>query len=494
MLRAGKPESLSASAHLAAAAVLFALALPAAEASPYLQWPNGPSADAGYFPIGVWLQNPSNVAAYQAAGFNLYIGLWQGPTEGQLAQLAAAGMQVICNQNAVGLAHVNDPLIVGWLDRDEPDNAQANPAGGYYSPIPPFDDTPWNTNPPAVPSTFARYTAMKANDPTRPVYMNLGQGVGWDGWIGRGIRTNHPEDYPEYIQGTDIASFDIYPAASSRPEVQGDLWRVAYGVERLVRWSSPEQPVWNFIECTDIHGAGQATAEQVKAEVWMSLVHGSRGIGYFVHEISPVFNETALLDDPVMLSAVTAINAEVRALAPVLNSPTVCAGAAAASSNPAAQVDIMARDSDGLTYVFAVNIRGEATAVDFTGLPVGAGLMVEAIGEGRSMPLDGGAFGDGFDPWAVHLYRVVRAVPGDADRDGKVDVFDLGILANSYGSAGRQWGDGDFTGDGAVDVFDLSLLGNHYGHGTGGDPQHVPAPAALALLAPAGPALLRRRR
>ena len=41
--------------------------------------------------------------------------------------------------------------------------------------------------------------------------LNLGQGVAFDNYIGRGVRRNHPEDYPEYVKGCDIASFDIYP-------------------------------------------------------------------------------------------------------------------------------------------------------------------------------------------------------------------------------------------------------------------------------------------
>ena len=47
--------------------------------------------------------------------------------------------------------------------------------------------------------------------------LNLGQGVAWDGCYGRGVRTNHPEDYPEYIRGCDLVSFDIYPVAHSTP-------------------------------------------------------------------------------------------------------------------------------------------------------------------------------------------------------------------------------------------------------------------------------------
>ena len=74
---------------------------------------------------------------------------------------------------------------------------------------------------------------MRKADPDRPVMLNLGQGVAWDGWYGRGVRTNHPEDYAEYAKGCDIASFDIYPACHDNAEVAGKLWYVARGVDRL---------------------------------------------------------------------------------------------------------------------------------------------------------------------------------------------------------------------------------------------------------------------
>jgi len=57
------------------------------KASPYAQWSHGLPADANYFPIAVWLQSTGNAAKYKAAGINLYIGLWKGPTEEQLAAL-----------------------------------------------------------------------------------------------------------------------------------------------------------------------------------------------------------------------------------------------------------------------------------------------------------------------------------------------------------------------------------------------------------------------
>ena len=85
----------------------------------------------------------------------------------------------------------------------------------------------------------------------------------------------------------------------------------------------------------------KATPHQVRCEVWMSIIHGSMGLIYFVHEWEPRFNESALLSDPAMLSAVTAINRQIIALAPVLNSATIKDGACVSSDNKDVPVAVM---------------------------------------------------------------------------------------------------------------------------------------------------------
>ena len=206
----------------------------------YQQWAKGPSSDPEFFPIAVWLQAPRNAQRFREAGINLYVGLWRGPTEEQLADLKAAGMPVICDQNQVGLTSENADIIVGWMHGDEPDNAQARRDRNGY-------------DPPILPSKIeADYQQIRQRDPSRPVMLNLGQGVAYDQYIGRGVRRNHPEDYPEYIKGCDIVSFDIYPVVHRNKEVAGKLEFVPQGVERLRRWSNDEKIVWNCIECSRI--------------------------------------------------------------------------------------------------------------------------------------------------------------------------------------------------------------------------------------------------
>ena len=372
----------------------------------YAAWPNGPSTDPSFFPIAVWLQAPESATAtqYRDIGINTHIGLWQGPTEAQLTAAASLPTTVISDQNDVGLTSSNASVIKAWMHQDEPDNAQ----NGTQDPVPTDD-------------IISGYEEMVQTDSTRPVYLNLGQGVAVDSWYGRGNRTNHPEDYPLYAQGADILSFDIYPmnvfpSSSSDPdwkktyldEVAQNIWFVAEGVDRLRAWTNYEKPVWAWLETTNFNGHDgfALTPELVRAEAWMAIIHGARGIGYFCHVFDPSFIEAGLLADSSMTAGVQALNEEILALAPMLNTQSVSNAVTTESSNSAAPVDTMVKRYDGKTYVFAVGMRPTTTTAtftlrDFTGSP-----SVEVVGESRVLPSSDGVFSDEFDGHAVHVFEI----------------------------------------------------------------------------------------
>jgi hypothetical protein len=388
-----------------AAVVLVALSLvqaadpPKPLQSPYAAWKNGPPADASYFPIAVWLQDPRNASRYKAAGINLYIALWQGPTREQMAQLKKAGIPVILEQSKAALAYKSDPIIVGWTHQDEPDNAQEvkDPKTGKQS-----------YGPPVSPAKIvAEYEQFRAADPTRPIMLNLGQGIANDRWVGRGPQ-GKLEDYETYVKGADLISYDVYPVADTKGMGAPDmLWLVAKGLDRLTKWSEGRRILWNCIECTHINDANfKATPHQVRAEVWMSLVHGSMGLIYFVHQFKPTFNEHALLDDPEMLAEVTRTNKQIHSLAPVLNSPTLQGGVSVESSAADVPIDAIAKRLDGTTYVFSVGMRNGPAKASFLVRDLPADATAEVIGEGRSIKLKDGRFDDNFGPFDVHLYKI----------------------------------------------------------------------------------------
>ncbi len=55
-----------------------------------------------------------------------------------------------------------------------------------------------------------------------------------------------------------------------------------------------------------------------------------------------------------------------------------------------------------------------------------------------------------------------KSKPGDINSDGRVDSFDLAILALHFGQSGQSLSTGDLTGDGLVNVFDLSVLATYW--------------------------------
>ena len=374
-------------------ALLLLFACSIASASEPAAFPRGLPASADYFPIAVWLQSPANAAKYKDIGINLYVALWNGPTEAQLAALENAGMPVICGYSE---KFKDRKVIVGWMHGDEPDNAQALPAGqkGWGPPIPPE-------------KILADYQRLRQQDPSRPVLLNLGQGVAWDNWHGRGVRTRHPEDYPEYAKGGDILSFDIYPVTHGSPEVRGRLWYVGQGVRRLRQWSATDKPVWACIEATHIDNPKvKPTPQQTESMVWMAIIQGAKGLIYFSHQFQPRFIEAGILADPQMSAGIKQINARIQQLAPVLNSETLPDMAAVSSSNGDAPIHLLNKMHAGERYLFAINGRDLPVKGAFTVPGLKGSATVTVIGEDRTVVISEGKFSDDFAAYEVHLYRI----------------------------------------------------------------------------------------
>lgn len=350
------------------------------------------SQDPDYFPIAVWLQNPANAQYYKNHGINLYIGIHDGLDSTKMSHLTSVGMPVICEQNPYALTQLSNPLIKAWMQQDEPDNAQPLPGGGWGPCVPP--DT-----------IKARYEAMKLNDPSRPVYLNLGQAVSFTDWIGRGSCTGNTAMYPEYIEGCDMVSFDIYPVNNPFPQITNNLWYVPKGLDSLKVWSGGDKPYFAWIETTKIsrESPRKPTVAEVRTQVWMALIHGAKAIGYFCHTIDP-FDEIALLNDPVMIAGVKVINSEVTALAPLLNSPNTTGFATVSSSNANVPIDFMTKHGGNEDYIFASAMRGQSTTATFT---VASGTVAEVIGENRRIAIKNGQFKDNFAGYATHLYKII---------------------------------------------------------------------------------------
>lgn len=357
--------------------------------------------DPNFFPISVyWQTNTSNYQQYKDAGFDIII-MTQDMSYPVLQALKNAGMQGMFPQADWALGMINESnasTIFGWVQRDEPDNAQYNPKTDSYDPC---------INPQII---VDLYKEWKSKDPVRPVYLGLGCGVAATESYTRGTCQGDLDSYRMtkngYTMGCDIASFDVYPVNGNLVEIKNNLWYVPKGVDSLKVWTLNSKPVWTSIETTQtLPGSGKPTPVEVKAEVWMALVHGVTGICYFPHTMEP-FDEAALLHDTEMIQAVTEINAQIKYLAPVLNSVTTTNYATVQTSLERVPIDIMTKNHDGFNYIFAVptkKYKSQTTSAIFT---VSSGTSVEVIGENRTIDIVNGQFTDTFSPYQVHLYKI----------------------------------------------------------------------------------------
>ena len=353
--------------------------------------------DPDFFPIAVWAQNPVNASAYKEHGINMFISIHGGLDQEKLDHLKKADMKVIAHQNNFGLSRLDEPLIYAWMHGDEPDNAQRNKTENKWDPC-------------RDPADIIRdYEKLRKKDPSRPIYLNVGRGVAYTNWIGRGVCRGRTDMYMVanngYLKGCDIASFDIYPVNSAEDEVHGNLWYVAKGIDNLKAWSNNSRPVWCWIETTQISEKAKRkpTPAEVKAQVWMAIIHGAKGFGYFCHSFVGKTNDAALLEDAVMIKHVRRINKQVTSLAAVLNSPDTRGYAAVSTSVASVPVDILTKKNGKSNYIFAVAMRNTQTTATFK---VRSGKTVEVIGEDRTIQIKKGKFSDEFSGYGVHLYKI----------------------------------------------------------------------------------------
>jgi hypothetical protein len=356
-----------------------------------VRWKNGPSTDPDYFPIGVWAQHHRDAAKYRKLGVNLYLSLPGGPTEEQLTALQSAGMKTICRQNNIGLRHLDSPTIIGWMHGDEPDNFTKNNAGNWV---------PKRTSQ----SIVSDYQRIKHNDPSRPVLLNLGQGVSNDQWKGGWAKES---DYRELVKGCDIVSYDIYPACSTRKEVAGRLELCAKGVSRLREWSGDRKTVWFITEAAHIQNPERmATPDQMRFEIWSSIIRGANGIIFFCHQWKPTKDFAAPLNNPVTRKAVTSINRQITELARVLNSPSIEDTSIDVSANNGTQIATLEKHDGEVVYLFAAAMEDTATTASFKLSDSPNTKTASVLGEDRTIEVVHGRFIDEFKGYDVHIYRV----------------------------------------------------------------------------------------
>jgi len=152
------------------------------------------------------------------------------------------------------------------------------------------------------------------------------------------------------------------------------------------------------------------SAEQVKMFIWLSVIHGAKGVRYFQHfGTIPAENYDAMAE---FLDHITQ-------LTPVVLGPEVERVVTDNANDPGNRVDTMLREYEGDIYIFAVRLTeadepqtGDYKTVTFNVEGIGDAI-VDLFNETRTINIVSGSFQDIFAPNAVHIYKISEAPVGN---------------------------------------------------------------------------------
>jgi hypothetical protein len=240
-------------------------------------------------------------------------------------------------------------------------------------------------------------------------YTNYGKGVLW--W-------ESDQDAARFVNlpFLGLVSVDAYwmtdPNERGNPKY-GMPASYGWNVDRLRQLDAMDgqrKPVWMLVETgwpfteSAAQGGRSITPNELRAAAWHSIIAGARGIVWFEHNFGgPVIDHHNLrTNSSGTRPMATAVDAQIKQLAPVLNSPTVTSGVTAAGA-----VRAMVKWDGSHFYVFAGATSTANTSFDIT-IPCVGAATATLLGEGGgTAPVVGGRLTSQFaDKNAVHIYRI----------------------------------------------------------------------------------------
>jgi hypothetical protein len=362
----------------------------------------------GFFLIGTFMPTIYEFGKWHDRGVNTGVGLnsYTDPSTGRTLQVAiqdwdsqakAQGMRTIRSPMPNPADDLGNTTLLAWDQMDEPDAS----GQGMIN----------------LASCVANYQQWKATDSSRPVYLTfsgpdvLGAMAGprpsWclDSTGGCSLISNHLD----YISSAlDWVSNDIYPCSGYLPDESRrcDPSYVGDPIDLIRSWT--DKPVFAFIETSYQEFVPESTRgptkDEVRAEIWVAIVHGVRGYIFFPQVVGK--DATGDGTPPDVAAELTIQNATVTQLAPVLQgaiNPTTL------GASVPAPLQAGWRDAPSGKYFFVVNTKQPTltnAAITLTGVDTATSASV--FNESRTVTLANGKLTDTFGAFAVHIYVVAQ--------------------------------------------------------------------------------------
>jgi hypothetical protein len=344
----------------------------------------------GFFPIGVFSQPEQSFAKWKTRGINTILETPQGHDPVSWDRAAqAAGLKIIRRPLADPKADIGRKDLLAWSHWDEPDAAGRAPE--------------WT---PGFEKTAKEWRSI---DPKRSIFINFaGPDLSWFTTRTDSYSTNYASFYPRLIATADWIANDLYPSGGwlnqAHQSRRGDVTLVTEPLKILKGMT--KKPLFAFIETSEVEkgnipGARCPTANEVRAQIWLTLIHGVRGLFYFPAVVGKggfQFDGTP----PEIVSEITRQNALITQLAPVLQGEINPSGFAASASGP---VEVGWRKSGASLLIIVVNTKpasAPAVEIKFSGTDP-KGTLKELM-EGKSLTMVGGTITTDLAPLGVKLF------------------------------------------------------------------------------------------
>ena len=302
------------------------------------------------FPRMVWRQCPTYYPTSIGAGINLFLGVSCTGTDEQFDRLAGRAMSTV----DAATPAVSGPGQVGWHLADEADMSV-----GDATRLP-------------HPTGAGRVTFLTLTD-------HFSQSAA--------PPTNGRDIYRGFFDSADVIGFDTYPVEGRCSLAQIDN---VYWMQRELVALTGGKPTFQWIEAGPMeHCTANAdpTPAVVRAETWLAIAGGARGIGYFPDWWAEDIR-----------SEVRITNREILAIAPALLSPV-----AKANWSAEGPVRIGARRFNGATYVVAVNTSQTEATASFS-IPGLGGRSLRVFRDGRVVKPLGDLVADKLPGLGVAVY------------------------------------------------------------------------------------------
>ncbi len=307
---------------------------------------------AAIFPRMVWRQCPTYYPASLAAGINTFLGVSCDAPEEQFTRLAGRALSTVDSATP----GISGPGVVGWHLPDEADVSVGD------------------INKISRPKADGRVTFLTLTD-------KFSQHAA-AGPHGKAI-------YPDFFASADVIGFDTYPV-----EVRCAIEQIdnVYWMQRELISLTGGKPTFQWIEAGPMEHCTwnqDPTPAVVRAETWLAIAGGAKGIGYF-----PDYWEEEIRNE------VRLTNREILALAPALLAP-----ATKATWSIQSPVRIAARRYNGATYIVAINTSTAPATASF-GVPGIGGRKLRVFREGRVVSPMGDLVTDRLAGLGVAIYIV----------------------------------------------------------------------------------------